>query len=164
MQIPGDIEAAFKRIGTKTVMTRFLTFRDPSPIYLPKGKEFGDSPDAPITLPSWLSEEDIDYFTSKFEKSGFTGGVNYYRAVNLHWEFEAPWNGARVTVPTKFIVGDQDLVYHMPGVKEYIHDGQFKKDVPLLDDVVVMEGAAHFINQEKANEISKYIHDFIRNF
>lgn len=34
-------------------------------------------------LPSWLSEEDIEYYASKFEKSGFTGGINYYRCIDL---------------------------------------------------------------------------------
>lgn len=64
-------------------MREFLTYRNPGPLYLPKGKGFGHSTDTPITLPSWLSEEDIRYYTSKFEKTGFTGGINYYRALNL---------------------------------------------------------------------------------
>ena len=67
-------------------------------------------------------------------------------------------------VPTKFIVGDLDLVYNIPGVKEYIHDGGFKKDVPLLDEVVVMEGVGHFINQERPVEISEHILDFFKKF
>ena len=54
-------------------------------------------------------------------------------------------------------MGDLDLVYDFPGAKEYIHGGGFKKDVPLLEDVVVIEGAAHFINQEKADEISSHL-------
>jgi hypothetical protein len=37
----------------------------------------------------------------------------------------------------------------------HIHNGGFKKDMPDLQDVVVMEGVAHFINQEKPKEISK---------
>jgi len=163
-QEPGEIEAVFKRLGTKTVLKKFLTFREPGPLYLPEGKEFGDSPDVPIILPSWLSEEDIDYYASKFEQTGFTGGVNYYRAFDLNWELNAPWTGAQVKVPAKFIVGDQDLVYHMPGTKEYIHNGGFKKDVPLLGEVIVMEGIAHFINQEKPDEISKHIYNFIHKF
>ena len=67
-------------------------------------------------------------------------------------------------VPAKFIVGDLDLVYNIPGVKEYIHDGGFKKDVPLLDEVVVMEGVGHFINQERPVEISEHILDFFKKF
>ncbi|KAK3016341.1 hypothetical protein RJ639_005725 [Escallonia herrerae] len=109
-------------------------------------------------------EEDVDYFTSKFEKTGFTGGVNYYRALDLSWELTAPWTGAKVTVPTKFVVGDLDLTYHITGAQEYIHNGAFHKDVPLLEEVVVMEGVAHFINQEKPDEISKHIHDFLKKF
>ncbi|KAK2989320.1 hypothetical protein RJ640_014779, partial [Escallonia rubra] len=163
-QEPGDIEAELAPLGTKRVVKKFLTKRTPGPLYFPKGKGFGDSPDTPIILPSWLSEEDVDYFTSKFEKTGFTGGVNYYRALDLSWELTAPWTGAKVTVPTKFIVGDLDLVYHITGAQEYIHNGAFHKDVPLLEEVVVMEGVAHFINQEKPDEISKHIHDFLRKF
>ncbi|KAF3340632.1 bifunctional epoxide hydrolase 2-like protein [Carex littledalei] len=52
-------------------------------------------------------------------------------------------------------------MYHFPGAKEYIHKGGFKKDVPLLQDIVVIQGAGHFINQEKALEISEHIHQFI---
>jgi hypothetical protein len=52
-------------------------------------------------------------------------------------------------------------MYHYPGAKEYIHQGGFKKDVPLLQDVVVVEGAGHFINQEKAAEVAEHIYQFI---
>lgn len=68
-------------------------------------------------------------------------------------------------VPVKFMVGELDLVYTTPGMKEYVHGGGFKKDVPMLEeDVVVMEGAAHFINQERAQETNSHIHDFINKF
>lgn len=67
-------------------------------------------------------------------------------------------------VPVKFIVGDLDMVYTTPGVKEYVHNGGFKKDVPFLEQVVVVEGAGHFINQERADEINKHIYEFIRKF
>lgn len=83
MQEPGDIEAEFAKIGVKKVMQKFLTYRDPNPLYLPKGKGFGDSPDTPIVLPPWLTEEDVEYYVSKFEETGFTGGVNYYRAFDM---------------------------------------------------------------------------------
>lgn len=80
-----------------------------------------------------------------------------------NWELTGPWTGSQIKVPVKFIVGDLDLTYHVPGIKEYINSGGFKKVVPDLE-VVVMEGAAHFINQEKPQEISSHIYDFIKNF
>ncbi|XVE59854.1 hypothetical protein DITRI_Ditri05aG0080400 [Diplodiscus trichospermus] len=163
-QEAGVIEAEFAEIGTERVMKEFLTYRVPGPIYLTKGKLFGHSADTPITLPSWLSEEEVNYYVTKFHQKGFTGGINYYQNFNRNWELSAPWVGCEIKVPAKFIVGDQDLVYHMPRVKEYIQSGRFKKNVPLLEQVVVMEGVGHFIMMEKADEINSHIYDFFRQF
>ncbi|KAB2065797.1 hypothetical protein ES319_A09G115400v1 [Gossypium barbadense] len=164
-QEPGEIEAEFAEMGTETVVKAFLTYRVPGPIMLPKGKPFGHSADTPVALPSWLSEEEVHYYVSKFDnKSGFTGGINYYRNLHRNWELMAPWTGCDVKVAAKFVVGDLDLVYHMPGMKEYIHNGGFKKDVPTLEEVVVMEGVGHFIHMEKPDEINNLIYDFFRQF
>ncbi|KAK9098478.1 hypothetical protein Syun_025523 [Stephania yunnanensis] len=35
----------------------------------------------PSSLPSWISEEKIQFFAQKFDETGFTGGLNYYRAI-----------------------------------------------------------------------------------
>ena len=81
-----------------------------------------------------------------------------------NWELTAPWSGAQIKVPAKFIVGDLDLVYHMPGVKDYIHNGGLKKTVPSLQEVVMMEDVGHFLNQERADEINQHIYDFFKKF
>lgn len=67
-------------------------------------------------------------------------------------------------MPVKFIVGDLDITYNLPGVKDFIHKGGFKKNVPFLQEVVVMEGVAHFLNQEKPDEINAHIYGFIKKF
>lgn len=81
-----------------------------------------------------------------------------------NWELTAPWTGVQVKVPVKFIVGDLDMVYTTPGIKEYVHNGGFKNDVPNLEEIVVMEGAGHFINQERPEEINSHIYDFLSKF
>ncbi|XP_047334685.1 bifunctional epoxide hydrolase 2-like [Impatiens glandulifera] len=159
----GDIEGEFEKIGVKEVMKKFLTYRKPAPLFIPKGKGFGDSGEDDDSLPSWLSPEDLDYYADNFTKTGFTGGVNYYRALNLNWELLAAWTGAQVKVPAKYIVGDLDLVYNNKGAKECIHSGELKKNVPLLEDIVVMEGVAHFLMQESPDEVNKHIHHFLKN-
>ncbi|KAL5713142.1 Epoxide hydrolase 2 [Ranunculus cassubicifolius] len=163
-QEPGEVEAEFASIGTRDIIKKFLTYRNPDALRVPKDIGFGGFVPTPSTLPSWLSEEDIDYYTSKFEKTGFTGGLNYYRALDMNWELTAPWTGVQVKVPVKFIVGDQDLTYNTPGVKQYIESGGFKRDVPFLEELVVMEGVAHFLNQERPDEISAHIYDFLQKF
>ncbi|KDP27824.1 hypothetical protein JCGZ_18904 [Jatropha curcas] len=163
-QEPGEIEAEFAELGTERILKEFFTYRHPGPIFLPKGKAFSRLPETPLVLPSWFSEEDVQYYTNKFEKKGFTGGLNYYRILDRNWELTAPWNGAQVKVPAKFIVGDQDLTYNSFGAKDYIEKGGFKKAVPFLEEVVIMEGVAHFLNQEKPEEINKHIYDFFQKF
>ncbi|XP_008789846.1 epoxide hydrolase A-like [Phoenix dactylifera] len=163
-QEPGAVEAEFARISTALLLKKFLAYRKPEALLVSKEKGFGGSPDTEITLPSWLTEEDVNYYTSKFEKSGFTGGLNYYRCLNLNWELTAPWTGVQIKVPVKFIVGDLDLTYHTPGIQDYLHKGGFKRDVPFLHDVVVMQGVGHFLNQEKPHEISDHIYEFIQKF
>ncbi|XP_057751807.1 uncharacterized protein LOC130969905 [Arachis stenosperma] len=163
-QESGVIEEEFAEIGTERVLKEFLTYRNPGPLYLPKGKGFGHPTESPILLPSWLSEQECKYYASKYQKTGFTGGFNYYRSLDLNWELTAPWTGAQIKVPVKFVVGDVDLTYNAPGAKDYIHKGGFKRDVPLLEEVVVLEGAGHFLHQERPHEINKHIYDFFRNF
>ncbi|KAL2524839.1 alpha/beta-Hydrolases superfamily protein [Abeliophyllum distichum] len=163
-QEPGGAEAAFATTETAKVISTFLSTRSTTSLNIPKGIEIGAMFKAPITLPSWLTEEDVNYYASKFDKTGFTGGLNYYRAMDLSWELSAPWTGSQVKVPVKFIVGDMDLAYHFPGVKEYIDNGGFKEDVPYLQEVIVMEGVAHFLNQEKPEELSRHIYDFFNKF
>ncbi|XP_037491361.1 epoxide hydrolase A-like isoform X2 [Jatropha curcas] len=160
----GDIEAEFAELGTERVIKEFLTYRNPGPFIFPKGKVFSRPAGDPIILPSWLSEEEVQYYTTKFDKRGFTGGVNYYRNLDRNWELTAPWTEAQVKVPSKFIVGDEDLVYRFVGIKDYIEKGGFKRDVPILEEVVVMEGVAHFLNQERPGEINNHIYDFFKKF
>ncbi|KAL8054760.1 hypothetical protein ABFX02_04G013400 [Erythranthe guttata] len=163
-QKAGEAEKAFESVEASQVIKSLFSFRGGKPIIVPREIGLEALFQAPAESPPWLTEEDLDYFAGKFKKTGYTGGLNYYRAMDLTWELAAPWVGAQVKVPVKFIIGEQDITYYVPGVKEYIHDGGFKKDVPNLEQVVVMEGVAHFINQEKPEEVSQHIYEFITNF
>ncbi|KAL8208888.1 hypothetical protein R6Q57_008300 [Mikania cordata] len=161
----GVMEDEIKSCETAEVLKKILTDRTPGPPCLPKSDPFGlKALDGPLPLPSWLSEDDIKYNVDKFNQTGFTGGLNYYRALDLNWELTAAWTGAQVKLPVIYVVGDEDMVYTTPGLKEYVHGGGFKKDVPLLQDIVVMEGVGHFLNQEKPQESTAIIHDFIKKF
>ncbi|KAE8683699.1 Plectin-related isoform 1 [Hibiscus syriacus] len=100
-QEPGEIEAEFAEIGTETVLKEMLAYSVLAPIMLTKGNLFGHSSDTPTALPSWLSEEVFTYHVTKYTKSGFTGGINYYRNFNRNWELTAAWDGCEVKVVRK---------------------------------------------------------------
>ncbi|GJS59157.1 bifunctional epoxide hydrolase 2-like protein [Tanacetum coccineum] len=163
-QEPGVLEAEFARVDTALLIKKFLTSRNPGLLCVLKEVGFGGNPNSKITLPSWFSEDDVNYFASKFRRTGFTGGLNYYRAMDLNWELTAAWTGEQIKLPVKFIVGDLDLTYNTPGVKDFIHKGGLSKHVPFLQELVIMEGVAHYINQERPQEISEHIYDFIKKF
>lgn len=38
--------------------------------------------------PPWLSEDDVNYYTRKIEKKGFTGGAKHYRNINRQISFQ----------------------------------------------------------------------------
>ncbi|XP_050203643.1 uncharacterized protein LOC126653749 [Mercurialis annua] len=160
----GEIEDDFAQAGAATIIRRFFLTRNTKPPCIPKETGFRSLP-AIHDLPHWLSEEDVNYYASKYEQKGFTGGLNYYRCLDLNWELTAPWTGSQqIKVPVKFIVGDKDITYHFPGSKEFLHQGGLKKYVPFLQEVVVLEGVGHFLSQERPEEVSAHIHDFIKKF
>ncbi|XP_004494577.1 epoxide hydrolase 1 [Cicer arietinum] len=164
-QQPGKAEAEFAKVGTEMVVKVLLTGRTSGPLILPKGGLGSNvDPSHPPPLPSWLSQKDVSYYVSKLKKSGFTGGLNYYRNLNTNWELTAAWTGAKVKVPVKFITGDLDVIYNSSGNKEYIHGGGFKRYVPNLKEVVIKKGVAHFIQQEAAEFVTDHIYKFINKF
>ncbi|KAI0512286.1 hypothetical protein KFK09_012925 [Dendrobium nobile] len=163
-QEPGEVEAQFAQVDTAQLLKSFFASRNPGPFMIPKHSGFTGRLSNQIILPSWLSEDDVHYYASKFTKTGFTGAINYYRNIDKNWELSAPWEEVQIKVPTKFIVGDIDLAYRCGGMEDYIHKGGFRRDVPLLEEVVVMEGVGHFINQERPEEISNYVYEFIQKF
>ncbi|KAI4374345.1 hypothetical protein MLD38_012352 [Melastoma candidum] len=163
-QVPGEAEADFAKADIRKLIKVFLTSRDPNPPRIPKEIGFSGLAELPLGLPEWLTEDDVTYYASKFGQKGFTGGLNYYRNFDRTWELTAAWNGARIEVPVKYVVGDLDLVYHFPGTKQYVHSGEMKKMVPKLEEVVVMEDTGHFLQQEKPDEVTAHIYDFIKKF
>jgi pimeloyl-ACP methyl ester carboxylesterase len=110
-------------------------------------------------LPSWLAESDLDHWTAEFSRTGFAGGINWYRNVDANWELLAPWVGARVVVPALYVVGDRDDVYQVPGLREYA--GAMKELVPSLTRTIVLEGCGHWTQQERPDAVNDALVDFI---
>jgi len=65
----------------------------------------------PASLPHWLTEADVDFYVSEYARTGFRGGLNWYRNMDRNWELLAPVSGVQVTVPALYIAGDRDLVF-----------------------------------------------------
>ncbi|GJX51750.1 epoxide hydrolase A [Tanacetum coccineum] len=158
-QEAGRPEKAFAKYDNLTVIKKFLLINSPDLLIAPPGMEIIDYLEIPTQLPSWITEEELQVYADKFKESGFTGGLNYYRAMDLSWELEAPWQGSKITVPSKLIVGDKDNGFDS-FTKVYIEGDDMKKLVPDIE-VVILDGH-HFIQQEKPQEVSDEIISFLK--
>jgi pimeloyl-ACP methyl ester carboxylesterase len=108
--------------------------------------------EAPATLPAWITEADVDFYAGEFARTGFRGGLNWYRNIDRNWELLAPWAGAKVTVPALYITGDRDLVTAFRGMDLLLP--ALKQLVPDLRQTVVLPGCGHWTQQERATEVN----------
>ena len=115
----------------------------------------------PTTLPSWLSEADVAFYTGEFARAGFTGGLNWYRNIDRNWELLAPFAGASVMVPALYITGDRDPVVRFPGMDQLIPN--LSRFVPQLRGTIMLPGCGHWTQQEQAAEVTAAMIDFLRN-
>jgi pimeloyl-ACP methyl ester carboxylesterase len=78
------------------------------------------------------------------------------------WELQAPYTKAKITTPAFFIAGSKDIVWHVPGNREYVEGGGLKFFVPNLRSYVVLD-SGHFIQQEKHEQVNELLINFLRN-
>jgi len=114
----------------------------------------------PAVLPSWLTEADIAFYAGEFARSGFRGGLNWYRNIDRNWELLAPFVGARVAVPALYVAGDRDLVLGFHGMDQLI--ANLTHFVPQLRAKIILPGCGHWTQQERAAEVSSAMLDFLR--
>ena len=115
----------------------------------------------PQTLPAWLSEADIDMYAGEFARSGFRGGLNWYRNIDRNWELMAPFDGLKVTIPALFMAGDRDLVVGFPGAAKLI--ANLKTFVPDLRETIMLPGCGHWTQQERPDEVNAALLRFLRD-
>jgi pimeloyl-ACP methyl ester carboxylesterase len=115
----------------------------------------------PASLPSWLTEADLGFYAGEFVRTGFRGGLNWYRNVDRNWEILGPFAGARVTVPALYMAGDRDLVVRFRGMDQLIPN--LVKFVPQLRRTIMLPGCGHWTQQERAREVNATMIEFLRS-
>ncbi|HEY2592373.1 MAG TPA: alpha/beta hydrolase [Chloroflexota bacterium] len=167
-QQPGVAEADLQRDVRATIRMTLYGASGQSPIVpdmiIRPGQRFlniGQS-GAAVPLPDWVEDKDVDFYTAEFERTGFTGGLNWYRNIDRNWELTAPWVGAQITPPALFVVGDRDVVYHFPGGGPAMLDS-LRAAVPNLKQGVVLEGCGHWTQQERSADVNRLLLDFLRS-
>src|SRR6202790_4941374 len=160
-QTPGVAEAEFERdvaLTMRLVLGRGIS--DPAALFIDEGKGFLGHLRADLPLPGWLSEADVAYFAEAYKKSGFRGGLNWYRNIDRNWELTAPWQGAQIHQPSLFMAGSKDSVITGPiGAKRVT---ELERVLPDLKQKLIIDGAGHWIQQERAREVNAALIGFLR--
>ena len=98
---------------------------------------------------SLMSDSDLAVYVSAFEKSGFTGGINWYRNLDRDWHLLADVDPI-IHQPALMIYGDRDAVAQAENLAEF---------VPNVEEIHLDSG--HWIQQEKPEETNRTILEWL---
>jgi pimeloyl-ACP methyl ester carboxylesterase len=163
-QEPGVAEAEYDA-DPRGILSRLYaspdTPRDPPTVTDPKRSAGGWIPrlGKPTELPSWLTQQDLDYIVSEFTEAGFRGGVNYYRNFDRNWQITPQLSGARIKAPVAVLAGTDDVVIR--GANEEALRTQMGRVADDLRAVKLVPGAGHWIQQEKPQETNAFLLEFL---
>jgi pimeloyl-ACP methyl ester carboxylesterase len=171
-QSPGLAEAEFERDVRRSIRSLLFSASGDAPRrknigspdtavgMVPRHGDFLSGLVAPASLPLWLTEADIDFYVSEFTRTGFRGGLNWYRNIDRSWELLAPFAGSCVSIPGLYIAGDRDLVVGFPGMEQII--ANLAHFVPQLRGSLMLPGCGHWTQQERPLEVNDAIIHFLQ--
>lgn len=157
-QEPGVADADLGRDAATTMrrMLAGLASAGQDPTAMAKdGRGFVERLPEPAELPDWLTQEELDHYVAEFARTGFTGGINWYRNFDRNWELTPQLDGAQVEVPSLFVGGSLDPVLQMspPSVQDgWLTDHR---------GTVLIDGAGHWVQQERPDEVNAALLGFL---
>ena len=158
-QQPGVADAELGR-DPATTMRRLLggvprPGEGAADMFADDGRGFIERLPEPERLPDWLAEEELGHYAAEFARTGFTGGLNWYRNLDRNWELTAGLAGAKVEVPSLFVGGSEDpvLVMSPPALMDgWLADHR---------GTVLVEGAGHWVQQERPDRVNAALLAFL---
>jgi pimeloyl-ACP methyl ester carboxylesterase len=117
---------------------------------------------AEIEACRWLPDKELAIYTEEYERTGFQGGLNWYRAqfeTALRAEL-ALFSHRKIDVPSMFIAGKSDWgIYQNPGAFERL---QTEVCTDMRGSHLI-DGAGHWVMQERPVEVTALLNKFCRS-
>src|SRR6185369_9482991 len=116
---------------------------------------------AEVAANQWLPDSELAFYSAEYARTGFQGGLQWYRCGTsgaFTPELQT-WSGRTIDVRSAFISGKQDWgTYQRPGVYEAMQS----KACTNMIGCHLVDGAGHWVQQEKANEVSLLLVQFLQ--
>jgi pimeloyl-ACP methyl ester carboxylesterase len=163
LQTP-EAEAALGRDLRRTFRSQFYSLSGDMPPSAGGGFAAGMVPRRgfsltdPASLPAWVTESDIEVYVAEFTRSGFRGPLSWWRNIDRSWELMAAFDGAAVTVPALYALGDRDFLagaFQQSIAKQSIF-------IPKLRPTMMLPGCGHWTQQERPAEVNAAMIDFLQ--
>jgi pimeloyl-ACP methyl ester carboxylesterase len=116
---------------------------------------------AEIAACRWMTEADLDVYSTEYLRTGFQGGLNSYRVLkDSRYDAELnSFSNRTIDVPSCYIAGASEWgVYQSPGAFEGMQHGACTR----LLGVHLVNGAGHSVAEEQSESVSRLIVEFIR--
>jgi pimeloyl-ACP methyl ester carboxylesterase len=98
-------------------------------------------------LPRFMAEEDAALYVAEYERTGFSGGLNWYRNMDRNWEQTRQYDHRKVEMPALFMAGSRD-----PTLRWMSPEVMAGRVTGLRTEIV--EGAGHWLQQERPDEVN----------
>jgi pimeloyl-ACP methyl ester carboxylesterase len=109
---------------------------------------------------TWLRDDELDVYAGEFARTGFQGGLNWYRtrfepSIAADLVLHA---GRRIDVPALFVAGSRDWgIFQAPGALEAMRDSACSR----MLGCHLIEGAGHWVMQEKPEAVLRLLLAFL---
>jgi pimeloyl-ACP methyl ester carboxylesterase len=114
---------------------------------------------APGPVPQWAAADYVKHNVAEFQRTGFHGGLNYYRAAEPYFHLSAALKGAKIDQPSFFIWGKADGLRELyPPTLDAMRAG-----LPGLVGIVELDDVGHWVQHEAADVVCDQLVTFLQN-
>ncbi|MFT6274833.1 MAG: pimeloyl-ACP methyl ester carboxylesterase [Halioglobus sp.] len=126
----------------------------------PPGTTYLDAMPEPPPLPwPWLSEIELEVYVSEYSRSGFTGGLNWYRSMDLKWQQRKAFANKQSAVPAYFLGSERDV--DLEGFHGDDPISLMRDQFPGLRLVKMIPKAGHMVQLECSSQVNDILEQFL---
>ncbi|HEY1561324.1 MAG TPA: alpha/beta hydrolase [Caulobacteraceae bacterium] len=114
---------------------------------------------APDRLPAWIERDYLAHNIAEFQRTGFHGALNYYRAIQPFFDLSGAYLNARIPQPCYFMWGKADGLFPTYQLTE----AKMRDRCPGLAGYVGLDGVGHWVQHEATDQVNQQLVTFARS-